>query len=167
VVPAGGSTVNALTYNNGNYSTVFTDPADVLNLTSGALVGPNQNTTFGGTANAGRLTAGGTLSNGTADLYIYNRANTWTLNSQIIDNLSGAKVRAVFSLGAPSGNIALAGTNAYSGGTVVNAGAAGYGTLNLAGAAGSVVIPAGGLTLNGANVTMLANEGQIDPSNLR
>ena len=64
------------------------------------------------------------------------------------------------------GVLVLSGTNAYAGGTVVNGGAAFTGTMNLSGAAGAVVVPAGGLTINNATVTEVTNGGQINAANV-
>ena len=65
-----------------------------------------------------------------------------------------------------SGTLTLTAPNTYTGGTVVD-----QGVLNLSAAApGTIVIPAGGLIINGGvqgtgvSVVMNVNSGQIDPS---
>ena len=77
------------------------------------------------------------------------------INSVIADNGYGNKVSFVKS---GTGIVNLSANNTYTGGTVVD-----QGTLNLIGT--GVVLPAGGLTINNAAVTMLSNVGQIDASN--
>ncbi|MFZ2278582.1 MAG: autotransporter-associated beta strand repeat-containing protein, partial [Prosthecobacter sp.] len=77
------------------------------------------------------------------------------INSVIADNGAGNKVTFVKS---GTGIVNLSANNTYTGGTVVD-----QGTLNLIGS--GVVLPAGGLTINNAAVTMLTNVGQIDASN--
>ncbi|WP_397381393.1 autotransporter-associated beta strand repeat-containing protein, partial [Prosthecobacter sp.] len=77
------------------------------------------------------------------------------INSVIADNSFGNKVSFVKS---GTGIVNLSANNTYTGGTVVD-----QGTLNLIGT--GVVLPAGGLTINNAAVTMLTNVGQIDASN--
>jgi len=79
------------------------------------------------------------------------------VNSVIANNGSGNSVQLVKS---GSGVLNLSAANTYTGGTIVD-----QGTLNLVGDSGTVVIPAGGLTVTGAAVVMNTNQGQIDPSN--
>jgi autotransporter-associated beta strand protein len=100
------------------------------------------------------------------NLYIYNRSGTLTINASVVDNnptyVPGATgntpVTLVLTVNA-SANITLAGDNsAYTGGTVVNAGANGTGTVYLGMSAILTTAPylipaAGGLTINGATVT--------------
>lgn len=161
-IPSGGKTINALSMSGSNIALNFTSGNDVLNLVSGGLIGPNNNQTIGTTAIRGVLTAGGTNA-GTNPLYLYNRANTLTVNSQIVDNGTGI---TKLVLTASGGAITLGnGTNSYTGGTVVNGG-----TVTLSPTVGTVVIPAAatpadGLVINGATVNATA-AGQIDPSNI-
>lgn len=145
-----------------NIALNFTAGTDVLNVVSGGLIGPNNNQTIGTTAICGALTAGGT-SAGTNPLYLYNRANTLTVNSQIVDNGVGT---TKLVLNASGGTIALGnGTSTYTGGTIVNGG-----TVTLVPTVGSIVIPAAtipadGLVINGATVTATA-AGQLAPANI-
>ena len=161
-IPGGGKTVNAVSMSGSNIALNFTAGTDVLNVVSGGLIGPNNNQTIGTTAIRGVLTAGGT-SAGTNPLYLYNRANTLTVNSQIVDNGVGT---TKLVLNASGGTIALGnGTSTYTGGTIVNGG-----TVTLVPTVGSIVIPAAtipadGLVINGATVTATA-AGQIAPANI-
>ena len=140
--------INALSLSGSFANIAFTSAGDVLNLVSGGLIGTNNNLAIGASVDSGRLTAGGSASSGTSDLYLFNRLNTLTLNSRVIDNPAGALVRLVLT--ASGGNINLTNPSAsYTGGTVVNGG-----TVNLLASAG-VVIPASvnGLVINGGTVT--------------
>ncbi|TCO93623.1 autotransporter-associated beta strand protein, partial [Chthoniobacter flavus] len=161
-VPNGGATLNALSMTGSNIAITFTTATDTLNLTSGGLIGPNNNQSIGGSVDSGRLTAGGLTPTTPSNLYIYNRANTLTINSRIIDNPNngGSSVRAVFN--ASGGAISLTDTNnSYTGGTTLNGG-----TLNLlASATGSVIPlaanPANGLVINNATVTMGSSTNSV------
>ena len=53
------------------------------------VIGPNNNQTIGATIDSGRLTAGGLTPAASSDLYVFNRANTLTINSRIVDNTNG------------------------------------------------------------------------------
>jgi autotransporter-associated beta strand protein len=77
------------------------------------------------------------------------------INSVIQDNGFGNMVSLIKS---GSGVLNLSASNTYTGGTIVD-----QGTLNLIGS--GVVIPAGGITINNAVLTMLTNNGQIAASN--
>jgi autotransporter-associated beta strand protein len=165
-VPAGGAVVNALSMSGSNIALTFAAGADTLNLTSGGLIGPNNNQSIGATLDSGRLTVGGLAPVGSQDLYLFNRANTLTVNSRIIDNPNGitAPVRAVLT--ASGGTIALAnGLNSYTGGLVVNGG-----TVTLTATSGITVpaatVPTDGLMINGATVTMTNTPQQIAPTNI-
>lgn len=163
-VPASTYGLNALSFS-GNLD--FTNATDTLSLTSGGLM-RNSTTgavTVGATADTGRLTAGDVGATGTQSLYIHNNAasgaNNTTINARIVDNGS-APVKLVAMLNN-TGTLTLAsGNNSYTGGTIVN---------NRDGAAGTVTIaaggllPAGGLTINGAVVTAAA-AGGIASSNV-
>ncbi len=164
-VPAGGSTINVLSMG-GAINLTFTNATDTLNLTSGGLIGPNNNQTLGATVDSGRLTAGGLTPAANSDLYVYNRTNTFTINSRIVDNTNGggSAVRAILT--ANGGTITLANSlNSYTGGTVVNGG-----TLNLSGTgAGTIPLaadPTRGLVISNATVTMNNAPGQIALGNL-
>ncbi|MGB8167868.1 MAG: autotransporter-associated beta strand repeat-containing protein, partial [Chthoniobacteraceae bacterium] len=168
-VPSGGLMLNALTMTGSAISLNFAAGGDILNLVSGGLIGPNNNQTIGTTAIRGVLTSGGLASSGTSELYLYNRLNTLTVNSQVVDTAAAigsgtAKTKLVLT--AAGGAITLGnGTNSYTGGTVVNGG-----TVNLTPTLGTVVIPAAtnpvdGLTINGGTVTATA-AGQIAASNI-
>jgi autotransporter-associated beta strand protein len=154
--------VNAVSMVSGQaVNLTFTNATDTLNITSGGLVGPNNATqSIGATVDSGRLTAGGLTPSANSDLYIYNRANTLTVNSRIIDNVNGSIVRSVFN--APNGTISLVNPNAsYTGGTVLNGG-----TLALNNTTATPVIPAGGLAINGGTVTMNSFANQINSANV-
>ncbi len=158
----GGANVNAVSMSGSNIALNFATGTDTLNLTSGGLIGPNNNQSIGATLDSGRLTAGGAAPGSNSDLCVFNRANTLTINSRIIDNVNGggSAVRAVFT--ASGGAITLVNpNNSYTGGTVVNGG-----TLNLSNAVATAVIPAGGLELNAAVVTMNNSAGQIAAANV-
>ncbi len=169
-LPGGGATVNAVTMTGSAINLNFSAGSDILNLVSGGLIGPNSGQTIGTTTTRGVLTAGGAASSGTSDLYLYNRSNTVTLNSQVVDTATAigsgtGKVRLVLT--AAGGAITLGnGTNSYTGGTVVNGG-----TVNLNATTGTVAIPAAtdpaaGLIINGGTVTMQNTAGQIAASNI-
>ncbi len=158
-VSNGGSTINTLNLA-GNVNLSFAAPTDVLNLAAGGLLksGNNANT-IGATVDSGRLTAGGNVASPRTDLFIFNNQNTLTINSRIVDNPNGTPVRTLFS---GFGNVSLTnGDNSYSGGTVLL-----NGTVTLNGAAGTVVVPAGGISLEGAVLNMVGSSGQIHPSNV-
>jgi len=147
-VAAGTTVLNALSLAGASQNLQFTNAGDILNLVSGGFIGTNNNNSIGTSVDSGQLTAGGPASSGVSDLYLFNRANTLTLNSRVVNNPAGAAVRLVLT--AAGGNINLTNTAAsYTGGTVVNGG-----VINLLASASGVVIPASaaGLVLNGATV---------------
>jgi autotransporter-associated beta strand protein len=157
-------TINTLTLG-GSFG--FTDGATILNLSAGGIINDSGvSISLGSTAQPGLLTAGNLAGAGQPqDLYIYNSVGTLTINSSAVNNPNGAAVKLVLTL--DGGNITLTGaSNSYSGGTVINGGAIGTGTVNLSSAsAGTHVIPAaGGLTINGATVTETTIAGQIAPT---
>jgi autotransporter-associated beta strand protein len=161
-IALGGSIANAVSMTGSAINLNFAAATDTLNIVSGGLIGPNNNQSIGSVVDSGRLTAGGLTPAANTDLYIYNRANTLTINSRIIDNTNGStsSVRAVFS--ASGGTISLVNPNAsYTGGTVLNAG-----TLTLNNTAATAVIPAGGLEVNNATLTMNNFAGQIAAANV-
>ncbi len=176
-MPSGGATINtlAMTTNVG-----FANGSNVLNLTAGGLIGAS-GLTFGANPAEGFITAGGIITGAgtTQDLYIYNRSGVFTINSSVVDNSTNnpdplnhptgfapTPVRLVISVNG--GIISLAGVfNSYSGGTVVNGGANGSGTVNLAmnpGFSGYLIPAAGGLTINDATVTETTESNEIDPN---
>ncbi|WP_395736830.1 autotransporter-associated beta strand repeat-containing protein [Prosthecobacter sp.] len=140
---------------------LFTLGTETLNLALGGLLRDNNNNAanIGTTALRGILTTGGTATTGVTELVEWHNQNTVTINSIIADNGLGNLTRLVKS--GPAGTT-LTAANTYSGGTVVDQGTL---TINATAGAGTVVIPAGGITLNNANLTMSTNQGQIDASN--
>ena len=147
---AGGTTTTALLRFHGGFTNnlEFTDGADVLHLEQGGILRSNNNNL----ANIGTTGTRGVITNGTSELVVYNNQNTLTIHSVIQGATSLVKSGA--------GTVTLTAENTYNGGTFVN-----QGTLRLQGEAGAVVLPAGGLTVSGGTVTMVTNEGQIDPTN--
>jgi autotransporter-associated beta strand protein len=136
----GGAFTNDITFASGSL---------ILNLDQGGLLRSNNAnaTTIGTTAVRGVLTSG------TNELVLFNNQGTTTINSVI----TGAS-KLIKSGG---GILSLTAGNTYTLGTSVV-----QGTVTLNGGVGSVVIPAGGLTIGGATVTMVANAGQINSSNV-
>jgi len=165
----------------GTLDLTFSAANNVLQLEQGGLLRSNNNnsTTIGTPAIRGVLTAGTAASTGNTELIVYNNQGTTTINSIIKDTKSAGignnNANATVSLiKSGGGTLQLTGANTYSGGTIVN-----QGTLQLNGAAGTTVIPAGGLTISGATVSWLSsatfpltaannnnNAGLIDPSNV-
>jgi hypothetical protein len=142
----------------------FADNADTLNLTAGAFVSnANLARTIGGTVGNGRLTAGGTLSTGTANFYFTQNQSTITLNSAIVDSGYGAKTRFVYTA-YNNAILQFTGTNTYTGGTVLDGSPGHTGTVQLANTAANgtsiVALPAGDLILNRATV-QLAGSNQM------
>ena len=163
-VPSGGLTLNTLNVTAANVT--FTGATDVLNLAAGGLLHTGATSSIGATVDSGMLTAGGASASGTVPFYVYNGANGFTLNSRIVDPNASSHLRLVLT-NFNAGSITLTdGANSYSGGTVVDGWIGGVtGAITLGGAAGQVVIPAGGLTLTNALVTEQTNGGQINASN--
>ena len=126
---AGNTAANSLRIG-GLGSTTFTTLAynsatDVLNLASGGLLNTgNNNARFiGASADAGLLTAGGTASTGTVELFIHNAAPSaavLTINAGIINNPNGAQVAVVLGGLSQSSTTQLNGSNTYTGTTYVN-----------------------------------------------
>ena len=162
--PIIGSSVTLNSLNLSGSGMTFAEPSLLLNLTSGGLfVGANSKS-VGATVDSGRITAGGSATSGTADLYMYQTNNTFNLNARIVDNGLGAKTRLVVH-GDNSVTIANS-NNSYTGGTVMS----GTG-LNLTHASSGVVIPnaatpADGLILNNNTLTMSNSAGQIGSGNI-
>ena len=147
----------------GYQSVAFTTGTEILNLTSGGLLVDGALTnTIGATVDSGRITAGDTASTGTFGLYVFEGNRGFIINSRIIDNPNGAKVRLVANqeLWLTNPN------NSYTGGSVMNSG-----NLTLsATSAGAVIpdanIPANGLVINGGTVTLNNRPGQIGSANI-
>jgi len=151
-IPAGGTTINALSLAGIALDLTFNTNTDVLNLVSGGLIGTNNNNIIGSSVGNGRLTAGGPSPGANSDLYLYNRSNTMTLNSTVIDN-GASSVRLILTAAGGAFNLSNIAAS-YTGGTVINGG-----TVNLLATASAAVIPAAtvpanGLVLNGATVWM-------------
>ena len=152
----GSRSLNSLNLLSTGAGTLVFGAGNLLNLTSGGLLrSGNFTASIGASADSGSLTAGGAA--GSVPLYLYNNANTLTLNSRIINNPAGGALPLQLVL-AGAGTVTLAsGSNSYTGGTVVDSI-----PLTLA-ATGR--LPSGGLTLNGANFTQLAG-GVIEAANV-
>ncbi len=147
----------------------FSAPGNSLNLESGGLI-TTAALSIGDTTNRGVLTAGGTAASGTTDLILFSPGGNLTVNSVIADTStvigSGTgKVRLVIQSFGPF--VTLTGNNTYTGGTFVDTNTS---TTPLVLSGAGVIIPAGGLTLNGtsgngaATLTTTAT-GQIATSN--
>jgi autotransporter-associated beta strand protein len=146
---AGTTTTGLLRFHGGvTNDLAFTNAGDTLHLQWGGILRSNNNnaTTIGSTATRGIITSG------TDELVVFNNQNVLTIHSIIQGATSLVKSGA--------GTLTLTALNTFNGGTVVN-----QGTLRLEGGAGTVVIPIGGLIINGATVTMVGNQGQIASSN--
>ena len=162
---SGGYMLNSLNIQTATAVT-FTSDVNALNLVSGGLIKGSTSSSLGATVagTIGTLTAGGTATSGTTDLYIYNSgATAFTINARIVDTSvavgSGtANVRLV--LAGAGGTVLTNSNNAYTGGTVLDAA-----LLTLNNAASTVVVPSGGLTLNNSTVTMTVSQGQINVAN--
>ena len=143
-------TVYSLRMASDNVYVNMASPTDRITIVSGGLVNPSNNLAF----NVGQLSAGA-APNTPAKLYLWN-SQQFFVNGTIVDNGSGA----VMLVKSGGGSLVLTNTNAYSGGTVVNQGTLTLGTQ----VPGTVTLPAGGLTINGATVTMANYDGQIHTS---
>ncbi len=149
-VPSGGATINSLTMNNGGSTLSFTNSGDVLTVQSGGILGGTDNNArvIGSAALPGQLTPGA----GQQQLFIYNGANTLTVNAKITNN--GAAVNLVLDSASQTGNnptIVLANANSYSGTTFVNGINVNLNsTLSTAGSAAGPAIP-GNVVLFGGN----------------
>lgn len=148
-------TINSLNLAGGAASAglTFGDDTSTLNLASGGLLHSGLSASIGSATlgSRGRLTAGTTA--GTKELFIYNAANTLTINSTIVDNTAVGAVTALVLSGPSTITLAPQTNNTHTGGTTVNNGL----TVNTTGTGGGVtVFPTGGLTINGATVTTTA-----------
>ncbi|MCB1277100.1 autotransporter-associated beta strand repeat-containing protein [Prosthecobacter sp.] len=146
---AGTTTTGLLRFMGGFTNDLeFTNSTDVLHLELGGILRSNNNNS----TTIGTLLVPGVITSGVSELIVYNNQNTITINSVI----QGAT--ALVKSGAAT--LTLTNANTYTGGTTVA-----QGTLRLEGGLFTTVIPAGGLQINNATVTMVANNGQIDSSN--
>ncbi|NBV87828.1 MAG: hypothetical protein EBS01_16505, partial [Verrucomicrobia bacterium] len=128
----------------------FGSASDVLSLNSGGFLRSGAfNFTLGNTVNSGTVTAA------SGALYLFNSANSLTVNSRVRNAQDGTPVKLVISGLAGSSVTLASGSNDYTGGTVVNGA-----TLNLSGGN----LPAGGVTLNGGSFFQVS--GVIDPGNI-
>lgn len=162
---ASGTTTTGMLRIAGGFTNdlAFTNSGDILNLELGGLLRSNNNnaSAIGTTSVRGVLTAGGTETSGPVEaggereLVVYNNQNTITINSVIADNGFGNSVNFIKS---GAGTVTLTANNTYTGGTTVV-----QGTVSLNG--NGIVVPAGGVILGGAAMTMLTTSGQIDASN--
>jgi fibronectin-binding autotransporter adhesin len=160
----GNTTVNALVTRAGAITIDL--GGNTLGLTSGGLLLTSETNTITQTVSNGTLTAGAAGVGG--DLYLYwlpygGTSRVSAVSARVADN-AGGPVRLVLSSSdavATTHKTNLSGANVHTGGTVVN-----QGQWDLTGAASTVVIPAGGLTLNNAGMTMVTNAGQIASSNV-
>ena len=158
-----------LTFTNGT----ATGGTDLLTIGSGMVILVRED--WGTTTQRGRITSG------TQELFLFKRDGSITpdptVNTVITDKNGGVAVNptdkvslVVLATHQDRGPyVILTAPNTYSGGTYVNAGpTAAQGGIELnATAAGTVVIPAGGLTINNnAVVDMVTFAGQIDSSNV-
>ncbi|MEZ0256265.1 MAG: autotransporter-associated beta strand repeat-containing protein, partial [Chthoniobacter sp.] len=146
----------------------FADNNTVLQLEQGGLLRSNNavNSNLGTTTIRGILTAGTAASTGATELIEYNNQNTVTINSVIKDTKDTAVggVGTVTLVKAGAATMVLTAANTYTGGTIVTQGTL---TLNATAGANTVVLPAGGVTINtGAVLTESTNAGQIDASNV-
>ncbi|MBA4015629.1 MAG: hypothetical protein C0483_00425 [Pirellula sp.] len=145
------ATVDFNTVKLGTTSIAFAAATNILRLGAvGSILMPTGTgtSTIGSAANNGILTAGGTVANAAGELNVINwSASTLTINSTIANNGAGA----VTLVKSGSGALTLAGTNTYSGGTIIN-----QGTLT---ASNANQLGSGGITLNGGQLTFSADSG--------
>ena len=159
-----GLALNTLNINGVNVT--FANASDYLYLTAGGLMHQGASSSIGASVGSGFLAPGSAASTGATPLYVDNGANTLTINSDIADPSAGSQTRLVVTL-YNGGQLVLTNANTYSGGTVLNGWVGGTSSnLNLQGSAGTVVIPAGGLTINDAALVENTNGGQIAPANV-
>jgi autotransporter-associated beta strand protein len=162
-----GAVTAVKTINSINQGTVtFTNGTavgglDLLTIGSGMAIMGTQ--TFGTTSARGRLTSG------TQELFIGHRDGNATpspiIHSVIEDNGNPVSLVVYSKKGDRGPYLELTAANTYGGGTYVSGGNNLGGILLNAGSS-SVVIPAGGLTINNLGVVDEAGfQGQIDSSN--
>ena len=133
-LPSGGATTGMLKIANAFTNDIaFTGASDVLTLELGGLLRSNDNNA----SRIGTTALRGVITSGISELVVFNAQNTLTINSIIQGSTKLVKDGA--------GTLTLTAANTYSLGTVFN-----RGTINLSPTTpGDVVIPAGGLILNG------------------
>ena len=165
-------TINSLKM--AGFSVNMNSASDLLTIGTGGVI------STGGSLFNGQMTAGTT--NADAALYVnLNTSSSMTVQSRIVDNTAGGKVK-LFLSGIPNSGTATysitGDNNTYTGGTVINqpgpAGgnffasgiAGGSTTVNLDGGPGGKTLGTGGLWINGATVNMNAFGGQIPASNV-
>lgn len=170
-VVSANKTINSLRkanliFTNGN----TTGGADLLTIGSGMAIIHSSGDNWGTAAARGRITSG------TQELFIMHQDGNSTpdpiINSVITDNGNPVSL-IVHTPRADRGfYVWLTAPNTYSGGTYVNGGSQAFGNslggidLN-ATTPGTIVIPAGGLTINNNGlVDMSNNAGQIHSSNV-
>lgn len=166
-VNAGGQTINSLG-GSAQANVTFANATDLLTINSGMTV--MQVTTWGTTALRGKVTSG------TQELFIMHRDGNATpdpiVHSVIADKGPNPSDKVSLIVHTPRQDrgyyVHLTAANTYSGGTFVNGGVSGAGGISLdATTDGTVVIPAGGLTINDNGlVEMTGFQGQIDSSNV-
>ena len=143
----GGTTINAGTLSLGHATDTLAD-AGTVSIAGGTLaLGANSDTVGTVNLSSGSITGSGTLT-GSA----YNLTNTGTVSAK----LGGSS--ALTKSGA--GNATLSNTNAYSGGTTINAG-----TLTL-GHATDTLADAGTVTIAGGTLALGANSDTVGTVNL-
>ncbi len=136
LLPAGTTNTGLLRFGGAfTNELLFTADTDTLNLTLGGILRSNNNNT----TNIGTTAVRGIITSGINELVVYNNQGTTTINSSI----QGA-TKLIKSGG---GTLTLTAPNTYSLGTVIN-----QGTVNISPTITDgtvVVIPNGGLTING------------------
>ncbi|MBL9133345.1 MAG: autotransporter-associated beta strand repeat-containing protein, partial [Verrucomicrobiaceae bacterium] len=116
VVPDGGATVNTLTWNGLTAARTlnFQNAADTLTLTAGGLITGNENFA----KNIGTALLRGRLTTGASELFLYNTANTLTVNSELFGTYD--LILGSMSQTANTPTISLTNANTYTGNTFVN-----------------------------------------------
>jgi autotransporter-associated beta strand protein len=172
-VPSASSLIVGMTVTGTGFSgqTITAIAGNVLTLSSAPTAGTNIQTTFVPPAAA-------STTNGTNTVTTATTAFTPTVGMAVggtgvpggttITAVSGSSGAWTLTLSNPvaAGTPTLtygALSNTYTGATVNNGGSSIFGTLNLSGLPGSIVIP-GDLTVGNAAVTMVTNQGQIAPT---
>ena len=151
---AGSTTTGLLRFNGGFTNNLeFTNDGDILNLELGGILRSNNNNATA----IGTTSVRGVLTSGTSELVVYNAANTAGATQMTINSVISGATSLVKS---GAGVLAITAPNTYTLGTTVA-----QGTLRLEGGLFTTVIPAGGLQINNAVVTMVTNNGQIDATN--
>ena len=139
-------TIYALRVNNGRIE--LASPTDTLTIASGGICA-SANATW---IQNGKITSG--LATG--ELYLMNTGNTFQINSQIVDNGS-TPVTVVKSGTGTLSLTGLAGSNTYTGGTVVNGG-----TLNLDGVAGVYTLGGASLAAQSKTTSLVLNGATVN-----